>query len=98
MTNGSTKLPAVLEDICKTFIRDVFQRVYEGTEDQFMRDIQKNVSTENPTYILELLDFGKTAYANRGKELKAFADGFIMGYELLRRQAETNEFEQQFDE
>ncbi|MDO8460480.1 MAG: hypothetical protein Q7S74_05190 [Nanoarchaeota archaeon] len=89
-------LPIVSRETIDVFQRDMLRRCTEGNDSEFSLEIVKRIVKENPYLANAAEEFYGQTNQRDGKPLEPSEDyyfGIGVTYELLRKQAESNNLE-----
>lgn len=93
-------LPIVSDATLEVFLRDLQRQGLEGRQARLLQDLAQKIQSENPVFWQEITQYREDSknYSPNPKDhgLGVLA-GAIIGYELLRRQAEANLIERNFN-
>lgn len=90
----SEGIPILKKGILETFIRDMSVRKEEGTIQDYQDEIVERIRKSNPLY-LDCCDSLEEYYSYKThEEIFALLNGLIIGYEIVRRQGESNKLEE----
>jgi len=94
-------LPILKEGIIETFDRDFQKRNSEGTLEDFFHEIKERIEETNPRYASHCQDVMDSYKNEKNLQTKSYERGILIGlligYELLRRQAETYDLSKNLD-
>lgn len=93
-------LPRVSDATLEVFLRDIQRQGSEGGQTLLLSGLAQKIPRENPVFWREINQYREDSknYSPNPKDhgLGVLA-GAIIGYELLRRQAEANQIERDFN-
>jgi len=92
----SEGMPLVNEAVLEVFLRNVDRTGLEGRTASFFSELSRDIQQKNPVFWKEIMQYKSDSenYSPNPRDhgLGVLA-GAIIAYELLRRQAETNQLE-----
>jgi hypothetical protein len=83
-------LPKISDGVVDAFLRDHNQRTAEGTKNQLYIEMIERATQDNPALINFFRTLDRAYEASGNTEHLSIKTGVIMGYELLRRQVESD--------